>query len=96
MTETNKKPRTYKPEAEVFTNFDECFIAWADNSAGRRVYKAKSELGDDVYILAGTKLQAIKKWVVEFDDPVIVIDRDELHRMLAERNVMLHAEHGAA
>jgi len=93
MTETKKKQRTYKPEAEAFTDFDECFIAWSDNAGGRRVYQGKNDRGEDVYILAGTQLQAIKKWYFDFAIHVRKLDKDQLHRTLAERNVERHEEH---
>lgn len=79
------KPKTYKPPAEVFKEFEVCYLAWSRNGQGRSIYQAQDEERRDVYILAGTQLQALKAWAEHFANPVLKLKRGTMHRLLAER-----------
>jgi hypothetical protein len=75
-----KKERVRKPEAELFEDFESCYLAWSNNGAGRRIYSAVP-----YFILAASELQAIRAWIAQCGSPVEKLSMKDCHKLLAVR-----------
>ncbi len=71
--------RVRKPAPQVFGDFEQAYVCYAQHGGGRHIYQANG-----CYIVAATDLQALKAWVAHQGSPVERLARDELHALTVE------------